>query len=82
MAVARAWFTEAARRRFEPAYDEMRRYLGEHGRIYLVKPVYEALVRNGKDRDLARQIFEEASSRFHPLTISAIEPLFGGGGAE
>jgi aminopeptidase N len=82
VAVARAWFTEAARRRFEPAYDEMRRYLGSHGRIYLVKPVYEALVWNGEDHDLALQVFEEASSRYHPLTIAAIEPLFGSGGVD
>jgi leukotriene-A4 hydrolase len=77
--VARAWFIEVARRRFEPAYDRMRQYLGSHGRTRLVKPVYEALTRNGEDRALALQVFEGARDRYHPLTRAAIEPLFAGG---
>jgi hypothetical protein len=73
--VARAWFIEVARRRFEPAYDRMRQYLTSHGRIRLVKPVYEALVRNGEDLALALEVFDEVSGRYHPLTVAAIEPL-------
>ncbi|NNJ64430.1 MAG: aminopeptidase, partial [Xanthomonadales bacterium] len=80
--VARAWFIEVARRRFEPAYDRMRRYLGSHGRTRLVKPVYEALTLNGEDRALALEVFEEVSGRYHPLTVAAIEPLFEVGGVE
>ena len=80
--VARAWFIEVARRRFEPAYDRMRQYLGMHGRTRLVKPVYEALTQNGEDRALALEIFNGASSTYHPLTRAAIEPLFDGGGVE
>ena len=60
----------------------MRQYLGMHGRTRLVKPVYEALTQNGEDRALALEIFNGASSTYHPLTRAAIEPLFDGGGVE
>ncbi len=80
--VARAWFIEVARRRFEPAYDRMRSYLGLYGRTRLVAPVYEALTGNGKDRALALEIFERARDGYHPLTIAAIQPLLDAGAGQ
>jgi hypothetical protein len=74
--VARAWFIEVARRRFEPAYPATVRYLQRTGRTYLVQPVYEALVANGVDHSLAREWFERARSQYHPLTRRAIENTF------
>jgi aminopeptidase N len=78
--VARAWFIEVARRRFEPAYGEMRGHLGLYGRTRLVKPVYEALVQNGRDGELAREIFEQVRGNYHPLTVAAIQPVLHGQG--
>jgi hypothetical protein len=77
--IARAWFIEVARRRFEPAYDQMRSHLARYGRTRLVEPVYEALARNGEDRALALGIFEQVRSSYHPLTIAAIQPLLDAG---
>jgi hypothetical protein len=73
--VARAWFIEVAARRYLPAYPEMREYLGRWGRIRLIRPVYEALAENGEDLELAREIFAAARGIYHPLTVSAIQPL-------
>jgi len=73
--IARAWFTEVARRRHLPAYGALRNHLGRFGRIRLIEPVYRELAANGRDGDLAREIFSEYRSRYHPLTIAAIAPL-------
>ena len=73
--IARAWFIQAAARKYRPAYDEMRSYLNRYGRTRLVKPVYQALVDNGEDSALAQTLFDEARSGYHPLTIAAITPL-------
>ncbi|HLF31983.1 MAG TPA: M1 family metallopeptidase [Xanthomonadales bacterium] len=74
--IARAWFMQVAARRHLPAYAAMRAYLGSYGRTRLVKPVYEALVKNGQDRGLAKTIFAEVNSTYHPLTVAEIQRLF------
>jgi len=76
--IARAWFIQAATRKYHPAYDEMRSYLNRYGRTRLVKPVYQALVDNGEDGALAQELFEEARFNYHPLTVAAISPLLSG----
>jgi leukotriene-A4 hydrolase len=76
--IARAWFIQAATRQYRPAYDEMRSYLNRYGRTRLVKPVYQALVDNGKDGALAQELFEEARVNYHPLTVAAISPHLSG----
>jgi len=73
--IARAWFIEVATRRHLPAYAAMHAYLGRFGRTRLIEPVYRALVMNGQDAGLAAEIFEQARSLYHPLTVAAIEPL-------
>ncbi len=71
--IARAWFIQVATRRFLPAYEAMKVHLNRYGRTRLIEPVYLALAKNGKDADLANEIFTEARSKYHPLTIAAIE---------
>ncbi len=74
--IARAWFIQVAKRQHRPAYPQMRVHLGRYGRTRLVQPVYEALVTNGEDQELAQVLFDQASAVYHPLTRAAIEPLF------
>jgi len=74
--IARTWFIQVAERQYRPAYPQMKSHLGRYGRTRLVQPVYEALIANGKDRQLARVLFDQASRAYHPLTRAAIEPMF------
>lgn len=72
--IARTWFIQVATRRHEPAYEHMAAHLRRYGRARLVRPVYIALAENGGDRDLARQLFEEARGEYHPITNAYIAP--------
>jgi hypothetical protein len=54
----------------------MEAHLNRYGRTRLIKPVYVALVKNGKDGELAHQLFDEAKNSYHPLTITGIETAF------
>jgi leukotriene-A4 hydrolase len=74
--IARTWFIQVARRRHEPAYDALAEYVKHYGRVRLVLPVYFALVRNGQDGELARQLFEAARNGYHPITVASIERIF------
>jgi len=75
--IARAWFIQVAKRRHLPAYPAMEAYLAKHGRTRLVKPVYEALVKNGQDGALAQRLFEQNEPAYHPQTADAIRPHLG-----
>jgi len=74
--IARAWFIQVAKRQHMPAYPQMESHLSRYGRTRLVQPVYEGLLANGEDQELARRLFDQASVGYHPLTRAAILPLF------
>ncbi len=74
--VARTWFIQVATRRHEPAYEQMAAHLKRFGRARLVYPVYIALANNGSDRELSKQLFQEARGEYHPITNSYVETIF------
>lgn len=71
--IARSWFIQVAKRRHQAAYVAMQQYLARYGRTRLVKPVYEALMENGQDQILAKELFEKNQSHYHPVTIDSIK---------
>ncbi|MDH4056514.1 MAG: leukotriene A4 hydrolase C-terminal domain-containing protein, partial [Gammaproteobacteria bacterium] len=64
---------QVAKRRYEPAYEQMAAYVNRYGRMRLIGPVYSALAANGHDKALAESIFANARSTYHPITIASIE---------
>ncbi len=75
--IGRAWFIQVATRRHMPAYKALEAHLNRYGRTRLINVVYRALAENGEDADLARELFAAARSKYHPLTITAIENQLG-----
>jgi len=71
--IARTWFIQVAKRRYEAAYSQLEEYLNRNGRARLVTPIYGALARNGHDAELATSMFGKARSSYHPLTNNYIE---------
>jgi aminopeptidase N len=71
--IGRAWFIQVAARRHLPAYEAMEAHLIRYGRTRLIYPVYLALAENGEDAELSRKVFDGARSKYHPLTVMAIE---------
>jgi aminopeptidase N len=70
--IGRAWFIQVATRRYTPAYDQLEAHLNRYGRGRLIAPVYSALAQNGKDRELALELFERAKSAYHPIAVGWI----------
>jgi aminopeptidase N len=71
--IGRTWFIQVAERQHRAAYAKLEEHLNRFGRSRLVQPVYQALVENGADGELARQMFERARGLYHPLTVTSIE---------
>lgn len=75
--IGRAWFIQVAQRRYTDVYGQMEVHLNRYGRGRLIAPVYQALAENGKDLELAREIFERARGAYHPITVGWIEQVLG-----
>ena len=73
--IGRAWFIQVAQRQHRPAYAQLEKHLNRFGRTRLVRPIYQALVENGSDAELAREMFARARGLYHPLTLTSIEAV-------
>jgi hypothetical protein len=73
--ITRSWFIQVAKRRHQPAYPAMEDYLARYGRIRLIAPVYDALVKNGQDQQLAQQLYTKNQAHYHPATREVIQTL-------
>ena len=71
--MARTWFIQVATRRHTDVYEQLEAHLNRYGRGRLIEPVYRALVENGEDAQLAREMFGRARHAYHPITAGWIE---------
>jgi aminopeptidase N len=70
--MARTWFIQVATRRYTNVYAELEAHLIRYGRGRLIAPVYAALIENGEDAQLAREMFERARGAYHPIITASI----------
>lgn len=66
--IAFSWLMIAVRNDYEPAAERLGNFLVTIGRNKFLRPLYGALVENGKQA-LAASIFEMAKPGYHPLTV-------------
>jgi hypothetical protein len=69
------WLVIAAGSDYEPAFPRLRAVLTRVGRMKYLRPLYLALGRHPRTRQLARSIFTEASQGYHSLSRRVAESL-------
>jgi aminopeptidase N len=62
------WLTVAAGSDYEPAFARLREVLLTVGRMKYLRPLYGAMGRHERTRQLARRAFAEAAPRYHALS--------------
>ena len=67
-----AWLELAAASNYTPAFPMLRKFLGQVGRMKLLKPIYRALSDSPATRPLALAIFREHAARYHPIARAVI----------
>lgn len=76
--VRSAWLALALGNRFQPAVASAEEFLPRIGRMLLIRPVYRALVDQGDwGKPIARRIYATAKSRYHPVTVAAVDKIVG-----
>ena len=74
--VRSAWLTLALGNRYQPAVASAEEFLPRIGRMLLIRPVYRALVDQGDwGKPIAQRIYGTAKSRYHPVTVGAIDRI-------
>ncbi|KAI9228571.1 MAG: peptidase family M1-domain-containing protein [Piptocephalis tieghemiana] len=70
-----AWQMLGLKASYDPIYGPVQKFLGEQGRMKYVRPLYRAL--NQCDPSLAKEIFKENRSSYHPIATRMIEKDLG-----
>jgi aminopeptidase N len=73
--VAESWFLLVIRNAYAPSYPRLEEYLVTVGRRKLIVPLYEELMKSPAGSALAKRVYAQARSGYHPLTVAVIEPI-------
>ncbi len=71
--IAFRWYRLAIGSDYQAAFPAMREHMLRIGRLILVVPLYEALVKTPEGKALAKKIYAEAKPGYHPMTRGAVE---------
>ena len=72
--IAHSWFLLALAHDYKPALAGLRDYMLRIGRIKLIRPLYQSLMKHGRARQ-AHEIYAAARGGYHPMTRRAIEAV-------
>ncbi len=69
------WFRVVAMNQYKPAYPAMRKHLNSIGRMLLIEPIYTELAKTPEGHALAKEIYAEARSGYHPIAQTSVEKI-------
>jgi aminopeptidase N len=73
--IARDWFVAAVEHGYEPAYPGIEAHLKTVGRMLLIRPIYQALVKTRDGRAFAERVYAEARPNYHPIARAAVDDV-------
>ena len=73
--IAHSWFKLVIANNYQPGFPRLEEYLNTVGRRKLIAPLYEALLNTPAGAQVAKRVFAEARSGYHPETVKAIETI-------
>jgi leukotriene-A4 hydrolase len=69
------WLEQVVKNEYEPSYDELQRFLTTVGRRKFLMPLYTELNKTPNGQLLARQIYKQARSNYHAVTVRSVDEL-------
>ncbi len=70
-----AWFTQAIRADYEPAYGPLEEFLVRVGRRKFLMPLYRALVATPRGKERAQRIYAQARANYHFVSTQSLDPI-------
>jgi hypothetical protein len=75
--VKRSWFLVVIDADYRPLYPDIEDYLVGLGRVWLIKPVYEAFAETPEGKAFALEVYERARPGYHPVARQSIDAVLG-----
>jgi leukotriene A-4 hydrolase/aminopeptidase len=72
---AAVWYLLAIRNDYQPAFDSMSNFLITVGRRKFLQPIYEELARTEKNKKWALEVYREARSNYHAVSVETIDEI-------
>jgi leukotriene-A4 hydrolase len=73
--IAHSWFLLVIANNYQPSFPRLEEYLKTIGRIKLIKPLYESLMKTTTGTDFAKKVFKKAKSGYHPEAVAALQDI-------
>lgn len=73
--IAHDWLLISINNQYETAYARLIDYLGNIGRVKLIKPLYKALMENPDMHELALNIYQKSRSGYHNIATKQIDEI-------
>jgi leukotriene-A4 hydrolase len=73
--IAHSWFMLVVANDYQPSFPRLEEYLKTIGRLKLIAPLYQALMKSPAGTEVAKRVFTKARPGYHPETVKAIEAI-------
>lgn len=69
------WYKRSVEADYEAAYPYMKKFLIEVGRRKFLLPLYRSMIEEGRETELAQEIYSEARANYHPISVGSVDQL-------
>jgi leukotriene-A4 hydrolase len=73
--IGHAWFKLVIVNDYQPSFPSLEEYLKTIGRLKLIEPLYQSLMKTPAGAEVAKRVFAKARPGYHPETVKAIEAI-------
>jgi leukotriene-A4 hydrolase len=73
--IGHSWFKLVIVNKYQPSFPSLEEYLKTIGRLKLIEPLYESLMKTPSGTEVAKRVFAKARPGYHPETVKAIEAI-------
>jgi leukotriene-A4 hydrolase len=73
--IAHSWFELVIRNDYQPSFTKLEEYLKTIGRLKLIKPLYEDLMKTNSGSEFAKKVYAKARPGYHPDAQTAIDAI-------
>lgn len=70
-----AWYTLAIRKKYEPAYANIEKFLTEVGRRKFLMPLYKEMVKTPEGKVWSKKIYEQARPNYHSVAYNSLDEI-------
>jgi leukotriene-A4 hydrolase len=73
--IEQSWLRLAIAHDYVPAMPRLDEYLNTVGRVILIRPLYQQMMKTEAGAAAAKRIYKKARANYHPHTVTLLDPI-------